>query len=138
MSGILFMCVANSARSQMAEALARNLAPAGTEVWSAGSEPSTVNPLAVRALGELGIDIGGALSKGVDGVPLDRVSLVITLCAEEVCPVFPRQDVKRIHWPLPDPAAARGDDAAVLESFRTVRDELSERLERYFAASSAS
>jgi len=132
------MCVANSARSQMAEALARRLAPEGTDVWSAGSEPSRVNPFAVKALAELDVDIASARSKGVDEIPLDRVATVITLCAEEVCPVFPGGGVKRIHWPLPDPAGARGDDAAVLESFRTVRDELAERLERYFADSTAS
>ena len=137
MTGILFMCVANSARSQMAEALARRLSPAGTEVWSAGSEPSRINPFAVQALSELGIDFSGAASKGVDAIPLDRVTTVITLCAEEVCPVFPGEGVKRLHWPLPDPAAAKGDDAAVLESFRTVRDELDERLQRFFATASS-
>ena len=136
MPGILFMCVANSARSQMAEALARRIAPGGVELWSAGSEPSSVNPRAIVALSEVGIDIAGAVSKGVDSVPLQRVTTVITLCAEEVCPVFPGGGVARVHWPLPDPAGAPGGEDAVLGSFRMVRDELAERLERYFASSS--
>jgi arsenate reductase len=133
MPTILFLCVANSARSQMAEGLARALAPAGTVILSAGSAPAVVNPLAVRALAEVGIDIRGQRSKGLDAIPLDEVDTVVTLCAEEVCPVFPG-DVERMHWPLPDPAAAEGDEAERLVAFAAVRDEIRRRLEGLLAA----
>ncbi len=129
--GILFLCVANSARSQMAEGIARSLAPPGVEVFSAGSNPGTLNPLAVQALGEIGIDIAHHRSKGIPEIPADRVDAVITLCAEEVCPAWLGQAV-RLHWGLPDPAAAVGDDRARLASFRTVRGELVRRLGRLF------
>ena len=102
MASVLFLCVANSARSQLAEGLARRLAPPGTRVYSAGSEPGVINPLAVRALGEVGVDASGQRSKGLDAIPLDEIDLVVTLCAEEVCPLFPRP-VRKLHWPLPGP-----------------------------------
>ncbi len=85
---VLFLCVANSARSQMAEGLARSLAPSGVKVSSAGSAPSKLNPLAVKALAELGLDISAHSSKSVDDIPPGDVDVVVTLCAEEVCPVF--------------------------------------------------
>ncbi|HEV8264528.1 MAG TPA: arsenate reductase ArsC [Gemmatimonadales bacterium] len=119
MPTVLFLCVANSARSQMAEGLARALAPPGYRFFSAGSEPGVLNPLAVRALAEQGIDIAHHRSKGVDDVPLAEVDTIVTLCAEEVCPVVPGS-VRRLHWPLPDPAD--------LASFRSTRDELRRRL----------
>lgn len=129
--GVLFLCVANSARSQMAEGIARSLAPEGVAVFSAGSAPGTLNPLAVRALAEVGIDISAHHSKGIPEVPADRVDAVITLCAEEVCPAWLGR-AHRIHWGLPDPAGAAGDDDARLAAFRTVRDELHRRLRRVF------
>jgi arsenate reductase len=131
---VLFLCVANSARSQLAEGIARSLAPAGVKVSSAGSRPSRVNPLAVKALAEIGIDIGGHRSKSVDAFAPDDVDVVVTLCAEEVCPVFLGRAL-RVHWALPDPAAGDGDEAARLEAFRRVRDELRKRLALVFAAS---
>jgi arsenate reductase len=124
---VLFLCVANSARSQMAEGIARSLAPPGVTVASAGSRPSRVNPLAIRALEELGIDIRAHTSKAVDGIPPDAIDAVITLCAEEVCPVFLGK-AHRVRWALPDPAAAEGSDEARLQAFRGVRDELRRRL----------
>lgn len=123
----LFLCVANSARSQMAEGLARSLAPAGVVVSSAGSQPSRVNPLAIRALDELGIDIRGHRSKGVDSLSPEGVEVVITLCAEEVCPTFLGR-ARRIHWSLPDPAGAGATEEEQLQAFRDVRDELRRRL----------
>ncbi len=129
---ILFLCVANSARSQMAEGIARSLAPAGVKVSSAGSSPSRVNPLAIRALDEIGIDIRGQRSKSVDSIPPDGVEAVITLCAEEVCPVFLGK-ARRVHWGLPDPAGAGGTEDEQLQAFRNVRDELRRRLEVVFA-----
>jgi len=129
---VLFLCVANSARSQLAEGIARALAPASVKVSSAGSKPSRLDPLAVKALAEIGIDIGGHRAKRVDEVPPDDVDVVVTLCAEEVCPVFLGKAL-RVHWGLPDPAAAAGDDASRLEAFRQVRDELRRRLAVAFA-----
>lgn len=122
---LLCLCVANSARSQMAEGLAR--AFHGVEVQSAGSHPSRVNPHAVAVLAELGIDISRASSKSVDTIDPETVDTVITLCAEEVCPVFLGK-ARRVHWPLPDPAAAEGDAAAIRDAFRTTRDEIRRRL----------
>ncbi len=124
---ILFLCVANSARSQMAEGLARHLFGDAARVQSAGSTPWRVHPLAIRALAELGIDISGHRSKSVDEIDLEDIDLVITLCADEVCPVLPNA-TKQLHWPLPDPAAASGDEDARLQRFRDVRDEIHERL----------
>lgn len=124
---ILFLCVANSARSQMAEGIARSLAPDDVRISSAGSQPTAVRPEAIRALEEIGIDITRQSSKGmdqIDGIPPD---VVITLCAEEVCPAW-LQPAVRLHWPLPDPANAEGDAGTRLGAFRAVRDELMERL----------
>ena len=123
--GILFLCVANSARSQMAEGIARLLAPEGVEIHSAGSSPATIHPLAVEALGEIDVDAAGQRSKGIDEVPQEEIGTVITLCAEEVCPVFP-DGVRKLHWPMRDPAAEG------LEGFREVRDEIRRRLELLF------
>ena len=125
--GLLFLCVANSARSQMAEGIARELVPPGVEVLSAGSAPSSLNPHAVAALAEIGIDIAAHRSKGVDEVPVEVVDTVVTLCAEEVCPVH-LHEARRLHWPLADPAAAGGSEDDVAEAFRATRDELHRRL----------
>ncbi len=129
---VLFLCVANSARSQMAEGIARSLAPSGVKVSSAGSQPSRVNPLAIRALGEIGIDIRSQTSKSVDSIPPTGIEAVITLCAEEVCPVFLGK-AHRVHWGLRDPAGTRGSPEEQLQAFREVRDELRRRLAVVFA-----
>jgi arsenate reductase (thioredoxin) len=128
MNRVLFMCVANSARSQMAEGLARSLL-SNVEVMSAGSQPSKVNPYAIEALAEHCIDISGHRSKSVGEIDPSRVDLVITLCAEEVCPVFPGR-VRRLHWPIPDPAS---NDASLTPEemrtrFRTARDQIKEKI----------
>lgn len=131
---ILFLCVHNSARSQVAEGIARELAPAGVTVSSAGSTPApAVNPLAIRALAEIGIDISRHRPKGVDEVSGPPVDAVITLCAEEACPAFLGR-AWRLHWGLPDPAAAPGTEEERLEAFRRVRDELRRRLAGLFAS----
>jgi len=131
--GILFLCVANSARSQIAEGLARTMAPAGTRVWSAGSRPTAVRPEAVAVLREIGIDISHHRSKAVAEIPAAEVDTVITLCGEEECPVFLGR-ATRLHWSLPDPAAAEGSVEERLAAFRRTRDELRRRLEALFAA----
>jgi len=127
---VLFLCVANSARSQMAEGLARDRFGGEVRVQSAGSSPSRVNPFAVRAMAELGIDLSGHASTSVHDVDPDSVDLVITLCAEEVCPVF-LSDAPRLHWPLTDPDRANEDltDDQRLAHFRTARDQIRARLQ---------
>ena len=116
---ILFLCVANSARSQMAEGLARQILGEGAEVLSAGSNPGPVNPHAVEVMAEIGIDISGQVSTAVDTIDASELDLVVTLCAEEVCPILPAR-VARLHWPIPDPAAqAPGEPQA---RFRAARD----------------
>ena len=128
-SSILFLCVANSARSQMAEGLARQLFP-GFRIQSAGSRPSRVNPYAIEVLAEVGIDATTHTSKSVQDIDPASVDLVITLCAEEVCPLFLGK-AEKLHWPIPDPAS---DDPALTPEdlrvrFRTGRDEIRRRLE---------
>lgn len=129
MKRVLFLCVANSARSQMAEGLARTMWGDRAQVLSAGSQPSRVNPHAIEAMAEVGIDISGHRSKGVDEVDASAVDLVITLCAEEVCPVLPGR-VRRMHWPIADPAS--NDPAlpadAMRQRFRAARDQIRERI----------
>jgi arsenate reductase len=125
---VLFLCIHNSARSQIAEGLARARAPRGVEVWSAGTEPSRVHPWAVKVMEEIGIDIRSQTSKRLDQVPWRDADTVVTLCgeADEACPAV-GGDVRRLHWPLPDPSAAREADQPRV--FRQVRDEIDRRLE---------
>jgi arsenate reductase (thioredoxin) len=131
--GVLFLCVANSARSQMAEGLARAVAPEGFEIYSAGSAPSRLNPFAVEVMRELGIDISSHRSKSVEDVPAERIGTAITLCDEEVCPVFPG-NVKRLAWPFEDPAAAKGSDEEIRERFRQIRDQIRVKIQEFFEA----
>ena len=129
-NGLLFVCPANSARSQMAEGFARLLAPAQLTVYSAGSEPSNVEPFAIKAMKEVGIDISTATTKALTDIPIERVAAVITLC-EDDCPPLP-DGVSHLHWPVPDPAATQGSDDDVMSSFRRVRDEIRELVSRLF------
>jgi arsenate reductase len=131
---ILFLCVANSARSQMAEGLGRMIFGERVPVMSAGSEPSRVNPHAVEVMRELGVDLTTHHSKSVQTIDPKAVGTVITLCAEEVCPVFLGK-ARRLHWPIPDPASK---DPSVpreemLTRFRTARDTIRGMLERFAA-----
>ncbi len=132
---VLFLCNGNSARSQMAEGLLRSMAADRFEVYSAGTEPSRVNPLAIEAMREIDIDISGHRSKSVDKFAGEEFDYVITVCdsANEQCPIFPG-DTQRIHWSFIDPAAAEGDDAARLAVFRRVRNEIQQRLRLFLAA----
>lgn len=127
---ILFLCVANSARSQMAEGLARKQLGDTVRISSAGSAPTRVNPYAIRAMAELGISLDHHASTSVAEIDPGGIDLVITLCAEEVCPVV-FADVERLHWPLPDPD--RGDEPLTdderLGFFRETRDEIQRRIE---------
>jgi arsenate reductase (thioredoxin) len=128
---VLFLCTGNSARSQMAEGLLREQAPDRFEVLSAGLDPKSVNPLAVRAMAEIGIDISGQRSKSLsEYMGRMHFSFVITLCsnAERSCPaVFPGMGT-RLHWDLEDPSAATGTDGEKFEAFRRVRDEIARRI----------
>jgi len=123
MKGILFLCVANSARSQMAEGLAGSIVQDGTVVWSAGSRPTALRPEAVEVMAEIGVDISGYHAKPISDVPLADIDTVVTLCADEVCPILPG-NVTRLHWGLADPAAVEGNREARLDAFRVTRDEL--------------
>jgi thioredoxin type arsenate reductase len=130
MKTILFLCVANSARSQMAEGLARRMLGAKVEVMSAGSKPSRVNPYAVEAMAEIGVYISGHRSKSVDEIDTSGVDLVVTLCAEEICPVLPGR-IQRLHWPVADPASKDTSltPEELRDRFRTARDQIKARIE---------
>lgn len=127
---ILFMCVANSARSQLAEGLARDIFSA-FEIQSAGSNPGKLNPYAVTVMKEIGIDISKHHSKSYDDLPkqfTDNLDYVITLCAEEVCPVIISK-AKKLHWPFPDPASKELlTEQEFLTRFREARDNIKARL----------
>jgi arsenate reductase len=129
---ILFLCVANSARSQMAEGLGRMIFGDRVPVQSAGSEPATVNPYAIEVMKELGVDLTAHTSKSVQTIDPQTVGTVITLCAEEVCPVFLGK-ARRLHWPIPDPASKDPSipREEMLARFRTARDTIREKLERF-------
>ena len=122
---MLFLCTHNSARSQMAEGLLRHLAGERFEVMSAGTVATQMRPLAVRAMDELGIDISSHESTNMARYVGEPFDYVITVCdeANEACPFFPHA-AQRLHWSLPDPAAAEGTEEERLEFFRSVRDRL--------------
>ena len=126
---VLILCTGNSARSQMAEGLLRDIAGDKFEVASAGVAPSQVRPEAVAVMSEIGIDISGHRSKSVDEFTGQSFDYVITVCdnANKQCPMFPGK-TERIHWSVEDPAADKGDEQAKLTVYRRVRDELRERL----------
>jgi arsenate reductase len=130
---VLFVCTGNSARSQIAEGWARKLAPAGVEVWSAGTHPAGVNPLAVDVMKEKGVDISGQSSKFLKEVPADS-DYVITLCAEAdaECPNLPARR-ERLAWHLPDPTSVDGSDEEKREAFRTARDRIEGLVRELFA-----
>jgi arsenate reductase (thioredoxin) len=131
---VLFLCTHNSARSQMAEGLLRRLAGDRFEVASAGTEARGVQPLAVRAMAEIGIDLRGHTSKTLDRFRGERWDYVVTVCdhANESCPVFPGT-VTRLHWSFEDPSAAAGSEEQRLVVFRRVRDEIKAHIEKWLA-----
>jgi arsenate reductase len=130
---ILFMCVANSARSQLAEGLAKKIFPAAV-VESAGSHPGKLNPFAVQVMNEIGIDISKNYSKSTDQLSkafIDGLDYVVTLCAEEVCPVMISK-AKKLHWPFKDPASKEPiSDEESLRRFKEARDAIQARLESF-------
>jgi arsenate reductase len=132
---VLILCTGNSARSQMAEGILRHEGRDHFDVLSAGTEPSRVNPLAIEAMYEIGIDISHHRSKSVDEFSGQEFDYVITVCdkANVNCPIFPGQ-VRRIHWSFDDPAAAEGSEEERIAVFRRVRDQIQQRLKAFIEA----
>ncbi|HWQ07473.1 MAG TPA: rhodanese-like domain-containing protein [Holophaga sp.] len=126
---ILFLSAANAARSQIAEGLARKMFP-GLRIVSAGSRPATVHPMAVQVLREAGVDASAWTAKPVGGIDPASFGVVITLCAEEVCPAL-LGNVDRLHWPLPDPADPSLGQDDLLERFRGTREAISRLLKAF-------
>jgi arsenate reductase len=126
---VLFLCTHNSARSQMAEGLLRNRSNGQIQVFSAGNQPSFVNPLAIRALREMRIDISDHRSKSLDQFLGQHFDYIITVCdrAREACPVFPG-DPMRIHWSFPDPSAVEGSEDERYRAFRDTAIQLTTRI----------
>lgn len=133
---VLFLCTGNSCRSQMAEGLLRNLRGDRFEVFSAGTDPKPVHPWAVAAMREIDIDISHQSSKSIDALPAGVFDVVVTVCdsAKQRCPVIPRVKQK-MHWSIPDPAAAAGTQREIETAFRNVRDALKDRIEKNFPGS---
>ena len=129
---VLILCTANSARSQMGEGLLRSLAGESVDVFSAGARPSKVNPFAIEAMRERGIDISAHTSDDLKQYLTKEFDYVITVCdrAAETCPMFPGA-AERIHWGFPDPGAVDGDERDILQSFITVRDGMEDKLSEW-------
>lgn len=126
---ILFLCTGNSCRSQMAEGWGRMLARRGFRFESAGIEAHGQNPRAIAVMAEADVDVSTQKSKVVTATMLEKADLVVTVCghADEHCPVLP-PGVRRIHWPLDDPARAAGSEEEIMETFRATRDEIRQRV----------
>ncbi|MCM8786828.1 MAG: arsenate reductase ArsC [Candidatus Omnitrophica bacterium] len=124
---VLFLCTGNSARSQMAEGFLKHLAGEKFKVYSAGVNPTRVNPLAIKVMDEIGIDISKHRSKSAMDFIGQKFDYVITVCdnAKQTCPVFPGK-YEKIHWSLKDPAEAQGTEEEKLEIFRKTRDKIKE------------
>jgi len=131
----LFICVHNSARSVMAEALLNHFCGENFEAESAGLSPGTLNPFAVEALNEIGLEIGDKKPQSVQSVLESgkKYDYVVTVCSEseaEGCPIFPG-DTKRMHWPFPDPSQFKGDDAERMSRTRAVRNLIRDKIEAW-------
>jgi arsenate reductase len=126
---VLFLCTGNSCRSQMAEGWTRELGGSAVAVESAGIEAHGKNPRAIAVMAEAGVDISGQESTVVDDAMLRRADVVVTVCghADEVCPALP-PGVRKIHWPLADPAKAPGSEEQIMAAFRATRDEVERRV----------
>lgn len=132
---VLVLCTGNSARSQMAEGLFRALSGGTVEAFSAGTHPSRVNPLAIEAMREVGMDISGQRSKSIDEFAGQQFDAVVTVCdnARAACPVFPGAR-QMLHWSYEDPAAVEGRHEERLQAFRRVRDHLAARIRAFLDA----
>ena len=130
---VLFLCTGNSARSQMAEALMRKYGGEQFEVYSAGLEPSVINPYAIKVLNEIGVDTSGQYSKPLETyIGKKQFDYLITVCsnADEKCPVFPGMGT-RLHWPFEDPAAFQGSDEEKNRKFRDIRDRIKGQIQAW-------
>jgi arsenate reductase len=129
---VLFLCTGNSCRSQMAEGWLRHYAGDRAEVFSAGTKPAGLNPMAVAVMRESGIDIAGQRSKHVDELAKEDFLFVVTVCdsAREECPLFPGA-LYQLHWSFDDPAGAAGSEEEKLAVFRRVRDEIAEQVRTF-------
>jgi len=132
---VLFVCTHNSARSQMAEGILNAIGGDHYIAFSAGTEPSSVNPYAIQVMSEIGIDISAHRSKGLHEFMEKKFDYVITVCdhANETCPFFPGGKI-RVHRSFQDPASYKGDEAETLFDFRRIRDEIKAWIEKYFCA----
>lgn len=132
MEKVLFLCTGNSCRSQMAEGFLRYFASDRFEAYSAGVDPASVNPLSVKVMNEIGIDISGHGSQPADEFLDEKFDYVITVCdnAKNTCPSFPGGH-KKIHWDLEDPALAEGTEEERLIVFRHIRDKIKENVETF-------
>jgi arsenate reductase len=131
---VLFLCTHNSARSQVAEGFLRSLAGDRFEAASAGTEATRVHPLAIRVMDEVGIDIGRNSSKTFDQFLAQTWDYVVTVCdsANERCPIFPARTT-RLHWSFEDPSSATGSEEEKLQTFRRIRDEISQKIRSWIS-----
>ena len=127
---VIFLCTANSCRSQMAEGLARYLGKGIIEPYSAGLFPFHVQSRAIQVMKEIGIDISQQESKEIDSMLLNSMDIIITLCghADKSCPATP-PGIKRIHWPIKDPVGTIGTEKEIMDAFRKARDEIKTRIQ---------
>ncbi|MBP7264224.1 MAG: arsenate reductase ArsC [Spirochaetia bacterium] len=137
MTSVLFLCVHNSARSQMAQAFLERHGAGRFAAESAGLEPGSINPYVARAMAEVGIDVAGRPTKSVFDLrdAGRRFDVVVTVCSKEAaerCPVFPGR-VERRHWPFDDPSSFTGTDEAIMERVRIVRDQIEAAVKEFVA-----
>ena len=130
-NGLLFLCDGSATQSQMAEGFARYIGPSDMLYYSACLAPGAMHPDAVKAMREMGIDISRYPVMRLEDIPLETVSTVITLCAEEACPALPR-GIAHLSWPMPDPADQVQDEEDLLQGYRRVRDLIRELVSRLF------
>ena len=131
MKKLMFLCTANSFRSQMAEGFAKEFGKGLIEVHSAGLMAAGIQPRAIAVMKEIGIDISNQKSKVIDENLLKKMDIIVTLCgyADDLCPRTP-PEIKRIHWPIKDPVGATGTEEEIMNEFRRARDEIKEKVRR--------
>jgi len=129
---VMFLCTGNSCRSQMAEGIAKTYGNGLLEAYSAGLYPSNINSNAIKVMQEIGIDISEQESKFIDSTLVKQMDYIITLCsdAEKSCPATP-PEIKRIHWPIDDPAKAVGTKEEILKEFARARNKIKDRIEKF-------